>query len=185
MTDRLVIALDGHDGAGKTTLAAALANCLGGTAVRPFSGATGAELLHAGKLGNVPELVRIGGAAIEKAIASVPGGGPVVLDRGWMTVASFVPESADFFLQWDMWIPTTLCWSDLATTLSRLTMRHDEDAETLEWHNHYLAVYLDLAQRSGSMVLRTDLFDFAACIDQLVTWAMARPAMPAFNRHPD
>ena len=49
MSERLIVALDGHDGSGKTTLAYALAERLGGTMVRPFAGETGAQLLHAGE----------------------------------------------------------------------------------------------------------------------------------------
>ncbi|HNP30435.1 MAG TPA: hypothetical protein PKK23_15420 [Nitrospirales bacterium] len=172
MREQLIIALDGHDGAGKTTLAAALATRLGGIDVRPFSGSIGAELLRAGENRDVVKLVMIGSTAIENAVSSVPGNIPVVLDRGWMTVASFVPESAEFFSQWNTWIPTVLCWAELSITQARLAIRGDENSEPLEWHEHYLAVYLDLAKRSGSLILRTDLMDHESCIKQLVSWVM-------------
>ena len=172
MRERLIIALDGHDGAGKTTLASALATRLGGMAVRPFSGSIGTELLRAGANRDVVELVKIGSTAIENAVSSVPGNIPIVLDRGWMTVASFVPESAEFCSQWNTWIPTVLCWAELNITQARLAIRGDEHSETLEWHEYYLAVYLDLAKRSGSPILRTDLMDHESCIKQLVTWVM-------------
>lgn len=172
MRERLIIALDGHDGAGKTTLASALATRLGGMAVRPFSGSIGTELLRAGANRDVGGLVKIGSTAIENAVSSVPGNIPIVLDRGWMTVASFVPESAEFCSQWNTWIPTVLCWAELNITQARLAIRGDEHSETLEWHEYYLAVYLDLAKRSGSLILRTDLMNQESSIKQLVTWVM-------------
>ncbi len=161
-------------------LAVALATRLDGRVVRPFSGSTGAELLNAGACRDVAELVKIGSTAIEKAVLSEPGTSPIVLDRGWMTVASFVPESADFFAQWNIWVPTTLCWADMKTTLSRLAKRRDEKAESLDWHQHYIAIYLGLAKRSGSPILRTDSLDCATCIEQLVTWVASRPQKPNF-----
>ena len=170
MNGRIIIALDGHDGAGKTTLAAALALALGGAAVRPFSGTVGAELLQIGENKDVRELIRVGSAAIENAISSVPGGIPVILDRGWMTVASFVPDSTDFFAQWNIWVPTVLCWAELSTTLSRLALRHNEISEPNEWHEHYLAIYMELARRSESLILRTDLIRIETCVKQLVAW---------------
>lgn len=181
MKERLIVALDGHDGAGKSTLAVALAARLGGKAVRPFSGTIGAELMNAGESGDVVKLISIGNAAIEKAVSSVSGNVPVVLDRGWMTVASFVPESDKFFKQWGTWMPTALCWAELRTTLSRLAMRCNEKPKSLEWHKHYLAIYPELAKRSGSLIIRTDLMDYTTCINQLARWAMEGPAKPHFG----
>lgn len=181
MSGRLVVALDGHDGSGKTTLAGLLGARLGGRCVRPFAGAAGAELMRAGERGSAGELVSIASQAIADAVASVPPSMPVVLDRGWMTVASFVPASEAFFSEWPLWIPTALCWADLPATVERLALRRDEDAGRLEWHRHYLQVYMDLALRSGSLVLRTDRQDVESCLDQLEAWASASPGKPRFT----
>ncbi len=172
MKERLIVALDGHDGAGKSTLAVALANRLCGRAVRPFSGATGAKLMSVGDRGDVIELIGVGNKAIEKAISSVPDNVPIVLDRGWMTVASFIPNSDEFFKQWKFWVPTALCWAELEVTLSRLAVRNNEKHEPLEWHKHYLEVYKELAMRSGSFIVRTDLIDLTTCINHLAKWAI-------------
>ena len=85
MTRRPIVALDGHDGAGKSTLATALAARLGGTAVRPYAGAVGKHLLKTGERRDVAGLVQTGSAAINAAISCVRGSGPIVLDRAWMT----------------------------------------------------------------------------------------------------
>ncbi len=178
MRERLVIALDGHDGAGKTTLASILANRIGGKSVRPFSGAIGAELMRAGECKDIAQLIRIGNSAIAKAVASVSGNTPVILDRGWMTVASFIPESEEFYKQWNNWVPTALCWAELRTTLSRLSIRSDEKLEPLEWHEHYIAVYLEIAKRSESLIVRTDLMDHETCTNKLVTWVTEYSVKP-------
>lgn len=171
MTARLILALDGHDGVGKTTLSQALAKRLGGTAVRPFSGSTGAKLLEIGAAQDVKALVALGTGAIDAAVASIPCDRPVVLDRGWMTVASFVPTSAEFFSLWKYWIPTALCWIPLDVTVERLSARTDEEPESTAWHQHYLDTYLMLAEKSDSFVLRTDLNSLPACVERLTSWA--------------
>jgi len=180
MKARMIIALDGHDGSGKTTLAAELGVRLGGNAVRPFSGAAGSKLMEAGERGWVEELVTVGSKAIDDAIASVPGASPLVLDRGWLTVASFVPDSELFFRTWTRWMPTALCWADLETTLSRLSRRRDENSETEAWHRRYIESYRQLAERSGSLLLRTDLLDMESCIDRLIAWIDSGPEPPSF-----
>ena len=181
MSERLIVALDGHDGSGKTTLAYALAERLGGTMVRPFAGETGAQLLHAGERQDIDELLRIGATALDACLGPA-GDAPLVLDRAWMTVASFVPASEELFNCWRHWIPTTLCWADLDTTLARLGARPDEHDDQLGWHGHYLSVYWGLAERSASPILRTDQLDTQSCIEMLYAWASARPGGAASSQ---
>ncbi|WP_428738256.1 hypothetical protein [Sulfurimonas sp.] len=170
MTKRLIIALDGHDGAGKTTLSVQLANALEGTAIRPFGGSIGTKLMKAGENQKFEELLKIGTEAIQTAIASVEGNNPIILDRGWMTVASLIPEIDFFFENWHQWVPTALCFANIDTTLSRLSKRTYESAEPIAWHQHYLSVYKALAKRSGSFILHTDQMDEKVCVEQLLKW---------------
>lgn len=183
MKKQLVIALDGHDGSGKSTLTKALASRLGGTSVQPFSGAAGKALLDAGIRGNAEALITIGTGAIENALSSVPENDLVILDRGWMTVASFVPASDFFFKEWKTWIPTTLCWANMENTLSRLSVRKDEQSEPVNWHRSYLDIYMKLATDSGSPVLRTDLLDIEECLNKLVEWIELAPEKPFSRSH--
>ena len=179
---RLVIALDGHDGSGKTTLAKKLATALGGITLRPFAGQSGTALLEAGQQQDVSRLVELGSTAIRACINSADPDMPIVLDRAWLTVASFVPDNADFFKLWPLKIPTALCWVNLKNTQIRLNERTYEQAATLDWHRHYLNTYQVLAERFNIPIIRTDQQDVETCLAQLEHWAKNQAAMPILRK---
>jgi hypothetical protein len=166
-----VVALDGHDGAGKSTLAHALAQHVGGAYVRPFHGDVGAALLHAGAAGNLDRLIALGEQAIQTAVNAAVTECPIVLDRGWMTVASLcsAEQLTSFAVRWRVWMPTMLCWADLHTTLARLSAR-DEYAADVASHQHYLQVYRGLAEWSRSPIIRTDVESPQQCLARLSDW---------------
>ncbi len=166
-----VIALDGHDGAGKTTLARALAEHVSGVYARPFHGAIGIALLEAGAAGDLDRLIAIGERAIGAALDTAGERRPVVLDRGWMTVASLSTRAQfeAFAARWRLWVPTALCWANLSTTLARLADR-DEGQETVASHRYYLDVYRSLAERTDSLIVRTDIESSQRCLDILSEW---------------
>lgn len=163
-----ILAVDGHDGTGKTTLAMWLAKQVDGTYQRPFSGALGAALLNAANRGDVTQVIALGNEGIDTAISAAGDRRPIVLDRCWMTVASLVTWT-EFSSAWKCWIPTILCWADLETTVSRLNQRAEEP-ETVESHRHYLRVYCELAERTDSRILRTDLNSLDECKSILLDW---------------
>jgi cytidylate kinase len=154
------LGLDGHDGAGKTTLALALARAAGASYARPFSGAVGRELMAAAEKADTMAVCEIGHRALTSALED--HGRPLVLDRSWMTVASLVP-TVEFNAAWSVWIPTVLCWTDLPTTLSRLASRREEP-QSPAWHQQYLERYLAISQYYSVPVLHTTDHSVTECI---------------------
>ena len=138
---------------------------------RPFHGTLGIELLQAGERGDFDDVIAIGEQGIRSAVETRDISLPIVLDRSWMTIASLIEPRClpRFFANWKRWIPTALCWADLGTTVERLTLR-TERAEPEALHERYLTIYQDLAERSKSPVVRTDLYSEEACLEFLLRW---------------
>jgi adenylate kinase family enzyme len=159
--------LDGHDGSGKTTLAARLAQYLGGVHVRPFSGNVGELFLWSIERGDFSFAGELARHAVEHALAKHDA--PVLIfDRHWMTVFSVLPEA--YWNAWEPLPPTTLCWASLETTLSRLAVRSDDEDRAYD-HQHFLSVYRQLGQRFGSHVLDTSDLTPDESFEILLSWA--------------
>lgn len=155
IVNRRVVGIDGHDGAGKTTLSKLVASKLGGRYVRPFAGQAGIDLMAAYKEQNFARVLQVGDSALRAAMDAADETNLVVLDRSWMTVSSLVPRQL-FAKEWANWIPSVLCWCDLQTTISRLNERADDPTEMEAYHANFLGVYLDCIEVHPSPVLRTD-----------------------------
>jgi hypothetical protein len=164
----LCLAVDGHDGSGKTTLARGLAGALGAGYCRPFSGVPGGRFLAESEAGRPHAAIRIAEAAVSEALQGFGPADVVVCDRLWITVLSVLPP--DLFDVWTYRAPSLLCWSDLATTTARLRSR-PEKQEALDWHHGYLPKYLDIAERFACPVLRTDQLGVAATLAAAEAWA--------------
>lgn len=166
--NRHVLAVDGHDGSGKTTLARALAMELGAVYVRPFGGLSGTKFLEAAERGRPADAIAIAQAAIADTMACVGSAEIVVFDRCWMTVFSAIPHG--YFDQWQNRIPTLLCWSDLDRTLERLQQR-SEPRLSVGWHRYYINRYADLARQFECTVVRTDELDEHQALRCAHIWA--------------
>jgi hypothetical protein len=157
--------LDGHDAAGKTTLAGRLARALEATYASPFAGAVGTELLAAALGREHHRAAAIARTAVARCVEDCRTA-TVVFDRHWMTVCTLLPER--FWSEWTPPPPTTLCWSDMATTVRRLTGRNEPPHDG---HADYLARYRDLARRWRCPVLRTDTMPVGDSLARLERWA--------------
>lgn len=176
-----LIAIDGHDGAGKTTLATALAERVGALYVRPFGGTRGDQMVRAWRSNRLDEVLRIGDDTLREVLASARDGRRLVLDRGWLTVATLVPRQS-FAAAWRLWLPTALIWCDEQTTRARLRERGRGDEEVDAWPTHFLHAYRDRLKLHPGPVIRTDQLSKTECLAALVT---AFDDAPEFAIAPD
>jgi len=167
-TRRHALAIDGHDGSGKTTLALGLADRLGGVCVRPFGGYVGKSFFEAAEGGRPEDAIAIAELAVAETIARESQAEIIVLDRCWMTVFSAIPD--EYFSRWKYRVPTLLCWSNLAPTLDRLQQR-SEILYNTDWHVRYIWRYADLARRFECTVVRTDQLDEGSALNSAEAWA--------------
>lgn len=163
-----IIALDGHDGSGKTTLAKDLAEHIGGIYIRPFGGEAGEMLIGLAEQKKYEELCAFGKEKLN-SICTGYQNKVLVCDRHWMTVFSLLPQEYWNDPGWLPLPPTALCYAALETTLSRLSER-SEKAYDRDYHSYYLDLYLRLAQLFNAKVLRTDHYNYKDSLAQLADW---------------
>ncbi|MDB5692653.1 MAG: hypothetical protein JWO81_1716 [Alphaproteobacteria bacterium] len=134
--------------------------------MRPFGGQLGGRLIAAYEAGRHLDTLAIGRRAILSHLQAAERGEPLILDRGWVTVATLVPREV-FAAGWDLWIPSALLWCDQATTLRRLQCRDRGDTEPDDWHAYFLSAYLDRFDLHPGGIVRSDLVEEPACLAEL------------------
>lgn len=165
---RTILVLDGHDGSGKTALAARLAQALGGIHVRPYSGIVGRLFLRSVERGDFSFASDLALRAVEYALAEHDA--PVlVFDRHWMTAFSVIPES--YWGAWEPLPPTALCWAGIETTRARLAARSGDDDRAYD-DRHFLSVYRELGERFGCHFVDTDGLTPDESFEILLSWAL-------------
>ena len=168
------VALDGHDGTGKTTAALRLATKLKAQYVRPYAAPYGPQLLEAATRGDHHTVVATATAAIEHALATVDRSRAIVFDRLWITVLTLLP--AEYHARIDMSVPTGGLWADLPTTLTRLATRREDPASKTE-HEFYISAYRQLAATHRCLLL-----DTGACSEPEIDLQLERWASPLLTR---
>jgi len=167
--DARVFVLDGHDGAGKTTIAGEVARRLGMRYANPFSGEPGKRMSWCMRtrryaMGN---LVALG--AVARAMDEC-GNERVIFDRHWLTVFSVLPRR--YFRSWfPLPVATTmLCWADEATTRQRLVLRGEPAEPYPGCHSHYCRLYRELAEERGVRIINTSGLAVKASVDLAVRY---------------
>jgi thymidylate kinase len=149
VSQRFILALDGHDGSGKTSIAAGVAARLNANVVKPFNAGLGDYIAHLWGASRYAEADRAARFALRLALETE---GNLVFDRHWMTMATVLP--AKYLEAWRPFPTTVLCWTDLSTTLERLA-RRGEDIGDVGYHRHYIPKYLRIAHQTGVSVVET------------------------------
>ncbi|MBQ0733512.1 AAA family ATPase [Aquimarina celericrescens] len=162
----IIIALDGHDGVGKTTLAKQLVEQHNGIYVRPFGGKSGIDLIEAADNQYFDKVSAIGKQAINEAmLAYIDHTRPLIFDRHWITVLSLLPEHNR--ICWPHPIYSFLCSAELTTIKSRLSKRTSEKQFEDAYHSHYLNTYLKIAKVCGSTVIETDHISITGALQKI------------------
>ena len=149
-----VLVLDGHDAAGKTTLARMVADSLGGRYVKPFDGTLGDMIIWLYGRQHFELADGLSRAAVAKMALDNSDASLLVFDRHWMSMFTLLPTSLR-----KGWFPlpvTILCWADLPTTTQRLSDRGEDVGNPAE-HEHFIQLYRDIANEFGVPSVDTSL----------------------------
>jgi len=141
MNKQLIIAIDGHDGSGKTTVSKLLAETINGKYVKPFSGDTGDLIVWAYKNKKYQFLEDLALNAINFTIDNNSNEPILVFDRHWLSIATLLPSNCVDKLAKPI---TFLCWANIDTTMDRLFIRNDDQEKA--WDNKK---YCDLYRKLG------------------------------------
>ncbi|MFZ4262456.1 hypothetical protein ACFRAE_10445 [Sphingobacterium sp. HJSM2_6] len=152
MNNHQIIALDGHDAVGKTTLGQLLAAQLNGVYVRPFQGDYGTQLIKLADEEKFEELITFAENRFQE-IKKSHIHETLIFDRHWMTVLSLLPKT--YWLKWQDFPKTFLLTAQLDTIKHRLSQRIEKQYSD-EYHQYYLTLYQELAKQFAVTTLNTD-----------------------------
>lgn len=150
--EKSILAIDGHDGAGKSSVASVVAQAMGGTVIKPFRDSLGDMIAWLWGREQFALANQLALQAVQKCVEESRGKRPLVFDRHWLTMFTVLPES--FYHVWHPLPQTVLCWSNLETTLARLRQRGEEIGD-IGKHRYYLSRYRELAVRFGVRAIDT------------------------------
>ena len=149
-----ILVLDGHDTAGKTTLARLVADSFGGRYVKPFDGTLGEMIIWLYERQRFELVDELSRATVAKTVLENSGASLLVFDRHWMSMFTFLPSPLR-----KGWFPlpaTILCWADLPTTAKRLSDR-GENVGSLAEHGHFIQLYRDIADEYAVPLVDTSV----------------------------
>lgn len=155
-THQRIVALDGHDGAGKTTLANILANKLNGKYVKPYNDSLGDMIAWTYKNNKYDLTDLFSRTAIEKVYDENKNSDYLIFDRHWLSMFTVLPEK--YYINWHNLPKTFLCWADIKTTHKRLLEKGEEILE-IDKHEYYCDLYKKLALRYNIDIIDTSIYN--------------------------
>ncbi|MDP9164562.1 MAG: AAA family ATPase [Actinomycetota bacterium] len=140
------VAFDGHDGAGKSSTAAYVAEQVGARIVRPFDAALGKHLAWLWQAGRFDETDRLARQSIERLLDCPDE--RLLFDRHWVTMFTVLPEV--FWVDWRPLPPTVVFVADPSDIAKRLAFRGENPGNAAEhryWVDKYAALSVHAARR--------------------------------------
>jgi thymidylate kinase len=150
-----IVAIDGHDGAGKSTIAALLAERLGGRTVRPFAPPVGSILSSLRNRGQLKAAEETAFKEISKLTAEA-GSDLLIFDRHWASLQTMLSMFEPYKLseRWYPLPPTILVWTDVHTTRERHLQRGEKPFPR-DRDEYYCKSFRQLAADCGLPILDT------------------------------
>lgn len=173
----VVLALDGHDGSGKTSMAVRFAREFGGAYVKPFDGEEGEQLADLGARQLFDELAALGRAILDRAVSREYGTELIVCDRHWFSLMTFWEDGRAPL--WPERPLTIVCWASAEVTVERLSRRAEPQYDAA-FHSYWCDKYRRLAALHHLAVLDTSRTTEAEAYAQLKT--LAQPVVEALAR---
>lgn len=146
-----VLVLDGHDGAGKTSIARRLDPEYGRYA-KPFEGTLGDHLAWLASNARWEEVDATARAAVDEIMDRHADALRLIFDRHWLSMFTLLPEA--YRVRWYPVPRTIFCWTTLDTTLRRLDRRGEPVGDVTK-HRRYVEAYQALAERYRVPVIDT------------------------------
>jgi len=147
-----IIVLDGHDGAGKTTLSMSLANSFDGTYVKPFNDTLGDMIAWLWKNNKFDLADNIARMSIKKILDEYKHSELLIFDRHWMSLFTVLPH--EFREHWLPLPSTILIWANISCTIDRLRKRKEHYGNVKE-HSYYIDLYKQLAYEYDIPIIDT------------------------------
>lgn len=161
---RRVIAIDGHDGTGKTSVTHELARRFGGRAVRPFNGSLGDQILWLLTNGEFAKGSWLAQSALRRTYAEHSDEPILWADRHWASILVDLPPA-----YWHAWLPipeTVFLRASVDTIMERHVERGEDPGETAE-HQRYHHQFDSLADCFGIDVIDTDKRSVSATAERV------------------
>lgn len=168
-----ILVIDGHDGAGKTSVAQRLDPGYG-RYVKPFGGTLGDHVAWLASKGRWAEVDATARSAVEFVLERNADAKRLIFDRHWLSMFTLLPEA--YRTAWYPVPHTVLCWTTLDVTLFRLDRRGEAIGHVAK-HRHYVEVYRELATRYRVPVVDTSELTPEEATAEVVRLAGLTPVM--------
>lgn len=167
-----MLAVEGPDGSGKTSIAEGLAARLGGRYVKPFEGTVGLVIRWLHERHDYELASRVAWAAATRIVEANLDSPWLIFDRHWVSVLAFTARALP-----QIWMPpppTLVCLADRSTIAGRL-QRRGASPEELESSAGIVERFERLARDYELPVIDTSQTTAEGAIEQILQGGLLGP----------